>query len=233
METRRFCNHGWGRVKSMRARGWMASFALVLGAALMPLQAQVQADTIVEVQVSVEQAVKDGDSAGATESARQAAFKKAIEQAMPSGASEEEKKSRMDNAAAYIKSFRTLSQVEEGGVVKLSLLCQVIQATAKAPAPIAAPVNSPSTRGTKIEMVWRPGAKAYLASEIKRIAQEEWKYSVLAVNLQYGGLVIEVAGDDAESVMVSKWNSRFQDRALVRVVNEAAPTNTQEWTPSP
>jgi len=214
-------------------RSWGLGFAFVLFGSFSSLFAQVQADTIVEVQVSVEQPVKDGDSAGATEAARQAAFKKAIEQAMPSGASEDERKSRMDNAAAYIKSFRTLSQVEEGGVVKLSLLCQVVQATSKAPTPMAAPVNSPSTRGTKIEMVWRPGAKAYLASEIKRIAQEEWKYSVLAVNLQYGGLVVEVAGSDSEASMVSKWTSRFQDRALVRVVNAVAPTNNQEWTPSP
>lgn len=231
METRRLCNHGWRDVMRLKLQFWILGLGLAILSS--PLLAQVQADTIIEVQVSVEQPIKDGDSAGATEAARQAAFRNAVERAMPPGASEGEKKGRLDNAAAYIKSFRTLSQAEEGGVVKLSLLCQVIQAVAKAPSSNEAPINSPSFRGTKIEMLWRPSAKAYLASEIRRIAQEEFKYSVLSINLQYGGVIVEVSGDDSESAMISKWNSRFQDRALIRATNAVGPANSQEWTPSP
>ena len=101
METRRFRDHGWGGImKSIRA---ILILILIMGGFLFPaLHAQVQADTIVEVQVSVEQPVKDGDSAGATEAARAAAFKRAIEQALPPGTSEEEKKNRMNLSLIHI-----------------------------------------------------------------------------------------------------------------------------------
>ncbi len=215
---------------------FVGQLVLITFTAFSHLQAQapIQAESIVEVQVSVEEAVKAGDSAGSLEAARQAAFKKAVEMAFPPGISEDEKKTRLNNAASYIKSFRTLSQIEEAGVVKLSMLCQVIQNVA---APTSEPqLSSPqsyTSRVVSIELVWRPGMRAYLASEIKRLIEEDMRIPVRSLRLQNGSVVVDLGSDESSDLLFAKVNSRFQDRALVRLLNAPATPETQGWTPTP
>jgi hypothetical protein len=219
MEKRRFCRLGF-----LGGLFWLALSG-------PEVRAQVVADSIVEIQVSVEEPVKAGDSAGSIEQAKNAAFKKAVEQTLPPGLSESERVERVANAATYIKGFRTLSQIEEAGMIKMVMLAQVVQAVSSR----SSSQDSPATLfGAKaaIEMIWRPGVRPMPGSEVRRIFEEELKFSVRAVSFQFGSMLIEVAGDHSESSIMARVNPRFQDKALLRVV-DGANSEAPQWMPQP
>jgi hypothetical protein len=81
-------------------------------------------------------------------------------------------------------------------------------------------------------MVWRPGAKPFLASEVRRILEEELQLSVRAMNLQYGSVVVEIAGEHSEASLLEKVSPRFQDRALLKVILPGGG-EVPQWTPQP
>lgn len=197
--------------------------ALFLGFLWTSAAAQSSGEAIVEIQVNVESPLKEGDRAGSVESARQEAFKKAVEMTLPPGIEEADRAARLKNPSAYIKSYRTLSEVEEAGVVKLTLLCQVIQVTSS---PEAQPTYPAAQSIVRVEMLWRPGVKPYLASEIMRVIEEEYQSRVQGLRMQYGSLVLEIASSRDPQTLFGLLATRYQDRALMKLVDNSSST---EW----
>lgn len=175
-----------------------------------------------DVEVSVEVEIRADNVAAAMEQAQKRAFAEALHKTFPSDLSEEEKQTKLRQAANYIKSFQLLSQKEENGKLIATFRCQVITGSESLGS------EAGFEERFALEIIWNGSKSSMPLTELHRMLVEEYKLRVGLMKLQKGSWWIELETAQRPESVYAHLSSRLRPKAEIRLIKDLEGIFTEQ-----